>query len=643
MTTPSPPNASSGGNAGGGGSPSSANLAFVNVVKAYSVDNTGATDAGPDLQTAFNALAGTGQAAYLPPGTYKVQTVVTLPSDLTIWGTPGTTIKQVLTGAGNFSAFAANPVLGTPATVTAVNVIGSKVVQSSSNYAAGTWLFIVDAVGFGLRGNLYQVVSSAAAGGDFNLTLDRPVLWQFAIGDAINPVTTLLHDVRIYGNGMLFTGTSAGTVSGYVGMGTVYRCGIYDCRSDASGGSIASASVAFNFDIGSLECEIVRCRVEGAGSVVSATALQSCERSSVRDCVAQNCTGAGVALYDCVDCEDVGNSFACCYYGTLWSSNEGSPHTGYTTGCVGCHSVGGSRNGCNFAAFVQNCSSSGRIAGIAITDSINNGIYFDGTAGGTVGNVVEGCSILRTAYASNGVALLFNGNGHECVVTDLYSSLSQGAGIYVNGNSCSITVQGWTSRNDGIGGGSWTSVISPFTVNGTSDVMVKGARVQYTQTIGTNPFVFYPQGGCTLELDDVLVEEISGSTNCIIVAGQAVVSIRMRNVRSKGGCYYGYFSNAGVAVKWRFGQGNNFASCIGGPGSLDATAQANRGTVTANGTSAVAVTYADIQTTAIDTVKLTPTTSHATGSAYLSSQTAGTGFTIQSVAGDTAVYNYEIN
>ena len=65
-----------------GGGPGASEFLIVNVVDAYGVDNTGAHDAGPRIQAAFNALAGTGQAAGFPAGSYKVETTISVPSGL---------------------------------------------------------------------------------------------------------------------------------------------------------------------------------------------------------------------------------------------------------------------------------------------------------------------------------------------------------------------------------------------------------------------------------------------------------------------------------------------------------------------------------------------------------------------------------
>lgn len=56
------------------GGSSSPNDAFVNVVTAFGVDNTGGTDVGGHVTVAYAALAVRGQTAWFPKGTYLVNT-----------------------------------------------------------------------------------------------------------------------------------------------------------------------------------------------------------------------------------------------------------------------------------------------------------------------------------------------------------------------------------------------------------------------------------------------------------------------------------------------------------------------------------------------------------------------------------------
>jgi hypothetical protein len=88
---------------------------LCNVVAAFGVDNTGATDTGPTLATAFADLAASGQVSWLRSGTYKITTAAPPAAGQPVWVQPGVTF----TGAN--AASVANVALvygeapGTPA------------------------------------------------------------------------------------------------------------------------------------------------------------------------------------------------------------------------------------------------------------------------------------------------------------------------------------------------------------------------------------------------------------------------------------------------------------------------------------------------------------------------------------------------
>ena len=114
--------------------------------------------------------------------------------------------------------------------------------------------------------------------------------------------------------------------------------------------------------------------------------------------------------------------------------------------------------------------------------------------------------------------------------------------------------------------------------------------------------------------------------------------MRLRNVRTVGAMGRGFYGANGVNATIRIEDGVNMQSAST-PYNFDSSCNVNRGTVTANGTSAVPVAFRDM--TAEETVTLTST--GATPTAYVYSQTAGTGFSIKATAGDTNVYNYMIH
>ena len=431
MTTPAPPNASSSSiGGGGGGSPA---FAFVDIsIAPYNVDKTGTTDAGPAMQVAFNDLAGTGQAAWLPPGTYKIVTPVNLPNNLIVWGTAGTTIMSALTGSANFSPWASNVSLGATTTITAVNVPGTRVVQSATNFAAGTILLVLDAAQ--LRGSTYTVVASVAAGGHWNLTLDRPVFNQFAIGDSIQVVTLRPSNVQIYGNGMRFSGISGGTVTAYYETSVAYRVMVDNIVCDQSLGSLGSPSVGVNFDIGCVECLGTRIRVDGGGVINIGLAIQAGEHVYFKQCEIANCVTAGCSHFDNYECgfeADVVGVVGAAANGCQFVSNEAgsavgtsrSYFRGTTTGCT---------NGIGLSY-----GSSFNSVDVVDAYSVSSGVGINNNNGPCVGNVVNGV-IIGTGCASGGAGLLISGNGNQVRSDRLAISGAVANGISVTGNGCNV-------------------------------------------------------------------------------------------------------------------------------------------------------------------------------------------------------------
>lgn len=84
--------------------------------------------------------------------------------------------------------------------------------------------------------------------------------------------------------------------------------------------------------------------------------------------------------------------------------------------------------------------------------------------------------------------------------------------------------------------------------------------------------------------------------------------------------------------------GTNYhvASCTALPSS-------NGGTFTANGATAVVVANTAVSANSVITFTLKTVGGTPAGAPFLSAVTAGTGFSVKAVAGDTSVYNYQIN
>lgn len=587
------------------------------------------TDDGPAWQSANNTLAGTGIAAFADYGISVIATPVVGSSYFTVIGNASVTIAQMLTGAGNFAAFNFTPTLGVQTTVTAINVVGTQIIQSATNYAKGQWIYVNDAAL--LRGNLYQVVRSAAGGGHWNLTLDRPVDWQFQIADVIWPVTTLMQEVRFYCNGMKFTGTSQGSVSGYVGFGGVYRCFIYDAIADSSLGALGNAGVAFNFDVGSLECDFVRCRADGGAVCQIGFAMQSCERCRALNCTSSNMTNDAYAFLDCFDCEIVASDS----YGSAVGVGFGSNEVASTVGTTSCRVIRGSHNGNSYAVNYGNGSSYNTVDGCALNYAGISGVQIGNGTGVCLGNAFDNLVIEGCVCASGGAAFYVNGNGHQFQSTNLRIQNTQTYAISISGTGVRAVFNDLAVYDAGLAGGG-----NGWTFFGASDVTIKAGYFCNTVTLGSYPSMILPQGNATLCLDDVLFELASSSASAGLVAisAQVVCNYRLRNCRTIGVFLRGVNANAGVAVTVRVLEGCNFTSATG-PLNFDATAQPNRVTVQAvSSTVPIATAFADL--TASEQVKWTRSAAGgvATSGGPLIIPTATVGWTTTFAATDAGTY-----
>jgi len=600
----------------------------------------GGGDNSPRIQALVSALGGSGVELWFGPGTFVLLTQINLPSFLVIRGTPDTIIHQTLLGAGNVSAFSASGVYGSPIAITAQNVPGSKIVQSAAAPANGTRVYVAD----GFDGCGYTVISSVAAGPNWNLTLDRPVNASLSVAGFVTPLTSYPQEIFIYGNGMKFTGTSAGAVAGYIGFGNAYRCFVFDCIADGSLGSIGTTpAVAFNFDLGSVECEFIRCRADGANLCQQLFAFQSSERGRAVECTAQNAAQNGFVFLDCWDCEVVNSDgYDCGGAGVAWSSNNG----GSVVGSNDCRLINGTFNGNAYGAILAYGSSNNRIVGSTFGWTTNYGVWVDVNTGPLIGNVLEAVTI----YGAGLRGLEVSGNGIELRAVGLTVNNTQGPAVEVTGTGCVVVLEAFTSYDGSIAGGN--TAISFQGVG--SQLFIKGGYIATKATTVAALWTgIFPGPGTFVSLDDVVFAKVAGSaaSPTIAVQAQSISVLYLRDVRTVGAIDFGLGANAGAtAVNVRLYNGCDFSSC-GTPYLIDASAEVNRGKFTATGLGTVTVGFTNMRGGSADAADagdrvLLTLVGGTVGVGIAPGQlvrTANTGFTYTgSAASDLGVYEYVI-
>jgi len=603
-------------------------LAFVSV-KFFGAKGDGVADDTAAFQTAFNAVADTGVALWIPTGIYRHTSQIQISPDTIVWGSPGAVIKQALVGAANTSAWAASPTFGVSSLLTADNVPGTKVVQCAVHIPNGTRVFVGDAAtpGPSAACSTYTVISAAAAGPDWNLTLDRVVLGSYSSGvGSVTPMTSYPAHIHIHGNGMTFSGTSGGTLTGYLGLGAALGCKVDNVRADATYGQLSANGVALNFDLGSVDCVFLDCFVNGGGGVnMQGFALQGCENVSAEDCKAVNC-GTGFTLADGFLCNLVGPAGGDNTSDIAFVSNNAASSVGVSTATVRGAAFSGSTNGCNLAYG----SSDNVFSGCRFYSCVNTGFWVQNNNGGCTGLDLEDFKVIGGC----GVAGIFiSGNEHQLEGSGVTVDFVTANGIEVTGAGCRVMLEGLSSYDSATNGSSGVLL-----VNGASDVIVKRSYMQLGEVIASW-FAFVPQGGCTLSVDDAIVEQAAGVGGVISVAFQinALCNVRLRNCRTVGPVEYGVNGGAFAWIVRNLG-GLDFNSCTVAQYQLNAAGKYNRGTVAANGVNPVAIAFNDMQPG--ENLKLVST--GATPTAYLHDVTAKVP-SIAASMGDANTYDYEIS
>ena len=536
---------------------------------------------------------------------------VGVPSNATIYGTPKTRIVQTLgTGGLDDSALSALPTQGAVFPLAANNTIGTKIIRTVGNPGVGNIVRVLQ--NGNLRGSTYIVKAAAivGVGPNFDLTLDRPVLYDFttAAGANAQVLVSRPENIRVFGNGMTITGVGAL----YVEWATAYRCLLQDVNLDDTGG--AAPSVGVNLDIGSVDCDIVRVR---STSAITATALQTESGERVRwiSCYA---TGAqiGFGLLDSVECE------------VLDCAGPGNTLRGITfdgivaaaKGCNNCRVVGGMFDGNSTAGiFITRGSTaislsavSSRFNGIGIDldtttaacsdTTIANATVAQNTIGlrvqaGVKGSTISGIDVSNCT--SNGIQILDN-----LTASGVVSKGGSAGGVFTFDAACDVTLSNVDITQDQAQGITWTAA---------AKVQISGLHNRFAVN-GCIAFLLVA-AGAKLTFDNVLLDGPGLASSNGVQAGAANTIIREGNGVRMQGCAQRY----------------NLTM----PAQLNHTVNgADAGPVAfaANGVNPVAVPFTDIQEN--DKVLVQPI-SGAVVTGYTIVVTPGVGFTYTGQAGDT--------
>ena len=592
---------------------------LVNVVQVFGADPTGATDNSIAFQNAFNTLAGTGLIPYVPGGTYLFTTGITAKSNLTVMLSAGAILNANLANSGPFGP--ANILISAIPTF----AVGSTTLSAAAN-PGDTAVTLTSVAGLANGNELFVELDPGTGAGfvrtitniaGFVVSLDEPIASPYPIGALAQVVLTRLKNFRIIGNG----GTAQGACQRLFELAAADNCSIEDLTLLPTNAPAWCAS----FDTASRNCVWRRIVTRGPTQGIT---LEGNEDGIIEQC-AHYMTGTAAViaftLNDCVGCSVI-NCFgfgqeATGQVGVLLGSEEGDGNWGCTV------------RGGQFVGFPTAINLS------STTAPTVDGVRLVGNTYGVIAST--GClsaSITNCDLSENnviGIALQSSAKGtiiSHCRLgggpNTQQSILAQGDCVIVgctsiNGiptssiQNCLIKAQedgsGYRPLVEVVGG---DFVLDAASGNATSIIGSFGARMRVS---GVHYSV--NQVNCRGFLT---VDGLSG-THSLVTHGDCTFT----GSAAADAVYCGPAST--VRIPRNDLGGFTFTIASGG--------FSDRGQVVANGASNVAIPWPDLQTE--DRVVLSMAAKGGAPTALpLVTYTPGTGFTIQSFAGDTSTYDY---
>lgn len=549
----------------------------------YSVPPFGNSGDAQRLRDAFAAMAGVGEVRPLS-GSFVLSSSILIPSNTILEARPSTAFVSTLAGGGTYAANVPFRTYWTLSgvgntSVKIVNTLGTRIVRANADVASGTWVLIGDATLSAC--GIYKVLGSAAAGGGFDLTLDRPVWVHFAISDTILPLTgEPPKNVKLRFCGATLSGT---------GLRAIALLGTRD--SEISGLRVVTGASSFDdhcgieINDGCYNVRIADCIADGTGAALGGHFFANSERVVIDRCYARRFTGIGIRMNDLVDA-------------TIVDSGADN-NTGTNLNITSIRGASSDSLGIRVTRF----RSQGGGEGIGV-DGLSRDVFFTDT-------IVEG-SVGLGIRIYTGTNIQFRG-------LQTRSNVSYGMRADVD-----VTVQGWIA--DGNGSGALLNTASAVTaINGFTWGQDSPTHIYGAANVGTGK-VIARNGKSTVNASSGSASFYNASTGTII---------RDQVVTGGRGGYYSDAVNSMLIDR----SGVDDSACTVA-NVFGAGAQANYGTYTANGVTGVVVNYRGMKATSqivlsLNTVGGTPSPN------YVSALTVDTSFTTKATAGDTSVMNWK--
>ena len=387
---------------------------------------------GPAIQALLERYAYYG-AVYLRPGVYTVSTRIFMPNGSTLVGNPGVRIVSTMAPSvgdspDNAVFFAAPPAATIlDVTLAAPTEPGTKTIEltDASAFDVGDEIAIAST-------NYVAGYTIAGKAGDI-LTLDRVVVHAFAAGalviDRIAP-----KDIRLCGRGMVVTGTGDAVVE----WSGARRCLVEGLNVTVDEGAVSKNVV--NFDVGSIDCQLLDCELDAGGEALGGWHFESAERCRAERVVARRATLSGFLVTAGYGCQIVQAHCEECATGGVAETAEG------TNGAKGALFLG-----CTFVANagtgfeIRNGGSRIAVVGCDARHNLGTGFSVNTGTGPASRVSFEGCHSFSNGGAGFYIAAsVTDVHFHGCTADECTSFGLEGEGEW--------TATGYSSRNCALGG-----------------------------------------------------------------------------------------------------------------------------------------------------------------------------------------------
>lgn len=566
------------------------------------------------LAGAWTAMAYMGEV-WMNAGAWRCDTEQVIPSGTTLQMTAGVTIASTLvanppdfTGTVFFNDGGTTAVNLTTVAVDAGTDSSSLQVANAAAIAIGNRIIIRNSVAWATARQVVNKVGNV-------LTLDRPLLRPFIVGDGVAVIATA-RDITIRGNGATITGT---------GDAAMLFSAAWDC--EVSGLNLdTTTTYGLVYDIASRDSIIDGCTVDGNLALESAYQIDSAESCDIVDCYSTRPANNNIVMAGSIDCHIMRgiHADAAADNGMLMTILD----AGDTIGCRGCTADNVTFVGAGAGSGIRviNNSSDNTFTGCDFSYN-QGGVTF--TAGASRNAIVGGRARANTQVAvlAQGATALGNrviGMSCEGHVVGVFQATT-GAELEI----ADLTIDDSAAVNP--------TQAMVLVSDANTVVRIIGVRAHTARTGGSNSQTF-------VHVTATAKVFISGNSRYVAVSvngaavrvdsGVARISDFVAIVPGS----FGLWLNGATGYA-RIGSNCDFSAC-GTPFQITAGAM-NRGRVALTAAVAVAIAFGDTNATD-DFFWSYETNVGATGIVISGAPVVGTGFNIVGIAGDTSFINYEI-